>query len=304
MSAAEEESPGGPEDGRAAPELAETVAFRLSTAASHLARPFRSELGRAAGVSLTEWRCILALAAAPGGSGEDVAERMGLDRMTTSRTLRRLEGRGLAARRGDAANRKRFRWRLTDGGWAVADRIAPLARARDEALFGHVTPADRAALDRVLSRVGLPAATPAPRAPPAGDAPRGTAAAMWRGDAASRWLGMTLGEVSEGAARLTLEVAPHHLNAHGTCHGGVIFALADSAFAYACNARGEAAATMHALASFLLPAREGETLAAAARETALAGRNGIYDVEVTGPAGPIAQFRGMSRTLARPAAPL
>ena len=284
---------------RAAPALAETVAFRLLTAANHLARPFREELGRSAGVSLTEWRCILALASVPGGSGEDVAERMGLERMTTSRTLRQLEGRGLAIRRSDPANRKRYQWCLTDSGWTVADRIAPLARARDEALFGHVTLEDRAALDRVLSRVGLSPAMPVPRVLPAGDAPQGTAAAMWEADAASRWLGMTLDEVTEGAARLTLTVAPHHLNGHGTCHGGVIFALADSAFAYACNTQGKATATMHALATFLAPTRESETLTATAREIALEGRNGIYDVEVAGPAGPVAQFRGMSRTLVR-----
>ena len=64
---------------------------------------------------------------------------------------------------------------------------------------------------------------------------RRAAEAMWSGDAASRWFGMALEEVGPGRATMTLTVAPHHCNGHGTCHGGVIFALADSAFAFACN---------------------------------------------------------------------
>ncbi|MEM7710177.1 MAG: hydroxyphenylacetyl-CoA thioesterase PaaI [Pseudomonadota bacterium] len=123
------------------------------------------------------------------------------------------------------------------------------------------------------------------------------AAAMWAEDAASRWFGMALGDVSEGRAVVTLAVAAHHCNGHGTCHGGVIFALADSAFAFACNSRNQSTVAMHATVSFLAPARAGETLTATARETHLAGRNGIYDVEVAGPGGPIAQFRGMSRAV-------
>jgi acyl-CoA thioesterase len=147
------------------------------------------------------------------------------------------------------------------------------------------------------ARRGAAAQGPGPAEDPAR-----IAAAMWAGDAASRWLGMALGPVTEGAATLTLTVAPHHLNGHGTCHGGVIFALADSAFAFACNSRGAATVAMHCLVTFLAPAREGDALTAIARETHLEGRNGVYDVEVTGSSGPIAQFRGMSRALARPAA--
>ena len=143
-----------PEIDRAAPELADTIAFRLLTAANHLARPFNAAFGRELGLTLTEWRCLLALAVEPGRSGGDVAERMGLDRMTVSRTLRRLEVRALVGRRADAANRRRDRWRLTEAGWALTDRAAPMARARDEALFGHVVAADRAALGRILSKLG------------------------------------------------------------------------------------------------------------------------------------------------------
>jgi acyl-CoA thioesterase len=124
---------------------------------------------------------------------------------------------------------------------------------------------------------------------------RRAADTMWASDAASRWLGMELGTVTEGAATLTLTVAPHHCNGHGTCHGGVIFALADSAFAFACNARNQATVAQHAQVSFTAPARAGDLLTAEAREVHQAGRNGIYDVRVTGPAGVVAEFRGMSR---------
>ena len=123
------------------------------------------------------------------------------------------------------------------------------------------------------------------------------AQAMWEADEASRWMGMALGPVGPGRAEVTLTVAARHCNGHGTCHGGVVFALADSAFAFACNARNQATVAMHCVVSFLAPARAGDALTARARETHLEGRNGIYDVEVSGPGGPIAQFRGMSRAV-------
>ena len=126
-----------------------------------------------------------------------------------------------------------------------------------------------------------------------------SARAMWDGDHASRWFGMELGDVAEGAATLTMTVADHHCNGHGTCHGGVIFALADSAFAFACNSRNQATVAMHCMVSFLAPGRAGDLLTATAREVQLEGRNGIYDVAVTGPSGTIAQFRGMSRAIGR-----
>ena len=126
------------------------------------------------------------------------------------------------------------------------------------------------------------------------------ARAMWDGDRASRWMGMALGPVTEGAATVTMELRDHHCNGHGTCHGGVIFALADSAFAFACNSRNQASVAMHCTISFLAPGRAGETLTATAREVQIEGRNGIYDVAVDGPTGPIAQFRGVSRAIGRP----
>ena len=97
------------------------------------------------------------------------------------------------------------------------------------------------------------------------------AAAMWSGDAASRGLGMVLEHVAPGAARLSMEVAPHMLNGHGTCHGGFIFALADSAFAFACNTDGQESVASHCTVTYLRPARAGERLLAVAAERHRAG---------------------------------
>ncbi len=106
---------------------------------------------------------------------------------------------------------------------------------------------------------------------------------MLADDAASRALGMVLEEIAPGRARMRMVVRDDMLNGHDLCHGGLIFTLADSAFAFACNARNHvtvaaaAAAEMHVVS----PAGKGETLLADARERARAGRNGIYDVEMT-----------------------
>ena len=125
-----------------------------------------------------------------------------------------------------------------------------------------------------------------------------SAAVMWAQDAASKWLGMELGEVCEGAATLTLTVAPHHCNGHGICHGGIIFALADSAFAFACNSRNQSTVAQQNQITYLAPGRLGETLTATATETSLQGRTGLTDVTVTGEGGRvIARFRGLSRAI-------
>ena len=125
---------------------------------------------------------------------------------------------------------------------------------------------------------------------------RRSADAMWRGDAASRALGMAVEAVGPGTATLAMTLRPDHLNGHGLAHGGVIFALADSAFAFACNSRNEAAVAQEAQVTFLSPGREGERLRAEAAESALSGRTGVYDVRVTGGDGRIvAVFRGLSR---------
>lgn len=124
------------------------------------------------------------------------------------------------------------------------------------------------------------------------------AAAMWASDEASKWFGMRLDEIGEGYAVLSLEVAPHQCNGHGSCHGGVSFALADSAFAFACNSRNQITVGQQTSMNYLAPARPGDRLTATAREASLSGRSGVYDVRVTNQDGVlIALFRGLSRTV-------
>lgn len=122
--------------------------------------------------------------------------------------------------------------------------------------------------------------------------------AMWNGDRASQLLGMTLDQISPGAATTSMIVADHHLNGHNICHGGFIFTLADSAFAFACNSHNQMAVAQHNTISFIAPGNLGEKLVARAVETNKSGRNGIYDVTVSGDNGRIiAEFRGCSRVI-------
>ena len=125
-----------------------------------------------------------------------------------------------------------------------------------------------------------------------------SAQAMWAGDAASKDLGMTLDRVSPGEAELSFEVAPRHLNGHQICHGGYIFTLADSAFAFACNSYNRQVVAQENTITYLSPGRAGERLVASAKEVALNGRSGVYDVTVTGADGrQVALFRGLSRQI-------
>lgn len=125
-----------------------------------------------------------------------------------------------------------------------------------------------------------------------------SAAAMWEGDRASQWLGMKITHVDEGTATLEMSVEPQHCNGHGTCHGGISFTLADSAFAFACNSRNTIAVGQHTYMNYLAPGHAGDRLTATAQEVSLAGRSGIYDVTVTNQDGTlIATFRGVSRTI-------
>lgn len=124
------------------------------------------------------------------------------------------------------------------------------------------------------------------------------AAAMWAHDRASQHLGMQIIEIDAGMATLTMTVQPHHCNGHGICHGGITFTLADSAFAFACNSRNQSTVAQHNSISYVAPGREGDELTALAREVALSGRSGIYDVTVTNQdAVVIAEFRGASRAI-------
>jgi acyl-CoA thioesterase len=124
------------------------------------------------------------------------------------------------------------------------------------------------------------------------------AAAMWADDKASSGLGMALEDVAPGRARLSMLVRPDMVNGHGICHGGFIFSLADSAFAFACNSYGQRVVAQHCAITFLRPAKKGERLTAEAAERTRAGRSGIYDVRVAGADGGIvAELRGHSRTI-------
>ena len=122
---------------------------------------------------------------------------------------------------------------------------------------------------------------------------------MWDGDQASAGLGMVLEHIGPGTARMSMVVQPRMLNGHGSCHGGFIFALADSAFAFACNTGGMASVASHCAVSFLRPVLEGERLLATAEERWREGRSGITDVRVTVEGATVAEFRGHSRTTGR-----
>ena len=124
------------------------------------------------------------------------------------------------------------------------------------------------------------------------------ARAMWDDDAASQQLGMTLERVAPGAATLSMTVTEAMSNGHGNCHGGYIFTLADSAFAFACNTYDQVTVAQHCAVTYIAPGKVGDRLTATAREVSRAGRSGIYDVRVTRDDGTlIAEFRGHSRTI-------
>jgi acyl-CoA thioesterase len=130
---------------------------------------------------------------------------------------------------------------------------------------------------------------------------RACAEAMWAEDRASAGLGMRLEDVAPGQAVMAMTITEAMVNGHGICHGGFIFALADSAFAFASNSYGERAVAQYASITFLRPGRLGETLWAGAIERARSGRSGIYDVRVTSAdGGLIAEFRGHSRLAGGP----
>ena len=123
-------------------------------------------------------------------------------------------------------------------------------------------------------------------------------AGMYARDPATQALGIALDAIAPGAAVCRMIVRDDMVQGHATCHGGLIFTLADSAFAYACNSRNEVTVAQQASIAFLAPAREGDVLIAEAREDALAGRNGVYSVIVrTEDQRAIAHFHGLSRTV-------
>ncbi len=123
--------------------------------------------------------------------------------------------------------------------------------------------------------------------------------ALWRSDAASQGLGMKVESRSPGRATVSMRVRPDMVNGHGICHGGLVFALADSAFAFACNSYGDNTVAAGAAIEFLKPARQGDVLSASAAERWRAGRAGIYEIEVRNQQDElVALFRGRSHQTA------
>jgi acyl-CoA thioesterase len=126
-----------------------------------------------------------------------------------------------------------------------------------------------------------------------------SAKALFDPDRASQALGMRIVSVAPQACTVTMAVRPDMCNGHSICHGGMIFTLADSAFAFACNSEGEATVAASASIDFLAAAREGDVLTATAHELWRGGRSGIYEITVANQAGErIALFRGRSHRLA------
>jgi acyl-CoA thioesterase len=130
------------------------------------------------------------------------------------------------------------------------------------------------------------------------DLARACADAMWKDDDASRGLGMEILDVKAGRATLAMTVRSNMVNGQGIAHGGFIFTLADSAFAFACNSHNERVVAAQGNITFIRPGKMGDRLVATAREISRSGRSGIYDVRVTAGDTVIAEFRGHSRTIA------
>jgi acyl-CoA thioesterase len=129
------------------------------------------------------------------------------------------------------------------------------------------------------------------------DIARACAEAMWKEDGASQGLGMQIVDVKAGQATLSMTVRPDMVNGHQMAHGGFIFTLADSAFAFACNSHNDKSVAAQGDITFIKSGKLGDVLVATAREISRSGRSGIYDVRVTAGSEVIAEFRGHSRTI-------
>jgi len=126
---------------------------------------------------------------------------------------------------------------------------------------------------------------------------RACADVMWHEDNASNALGMEILDVGAGRATLAMVVSSDMVNGHGIAHGGFIFTLADSTFAFASNSYNERAVAAQGNITFVKPGKLGDRLVATAHEVSRSGRSGIYDVRVTVDGATIAEFRGHSRTI-------
>jgi acyl-CoA thioesterase len=114
-------------------------------------------------------------------------------------------------------------------------------------------------------------------------------------DYAAQMMGIEIIQTSVGKAELRMTVRKDMLNGHGSCHGGMMFTLADTAFAHACNSTNKVTVASGCTIDFIAPAFEGDTLIAVAEERTRSGRTGIYDINLTKPDGAlVAIFRGRS----------
>lgn len=130
------------------------------------------------------------------------------------------------------------------------------------------------------------------------DRARRCAETMIANDPASQGLGMVLESIEPGKAVMTMPVRSDMVNGHGVAHGGFIFALADSAFAFACNSYNQVTLAQQNQITYVTPGRVSEVLTANASEMSRSGRSGVYDVTVTGEDGRVvALMRGLSRTV-------
>lgn len=121
---------------------------------------------------------------------------------------------------------------------------------------------------------------------------------MWQDDTATQHLGMELLQVKPGQATISMRITDKMVNGHNTCHGGYLFTLADSCFAFACNTYNQRTVAQHCNITFVAPAFANDLLTATATEVSRQGRSGIYDVTITNQDGQdIAHFRGLSRTI-------
>ena len=135
----------------------------------------------------------------------------------------------------------------------------------------------------------------------ADDLARRCAERMYADDLASQALGIVISDVGPGRAVASMVVRDDMVNGHGICHGGYLFTLADTAFAFACNTYDEVTVAAGADITFLRPVHAGARLTATAVELSRVGRSGLYDVTVRADDGePVAEFRGRSRSLGRP----
>jgi acyl-CoA thioesterase len=152
-----------------------------------------------------------------------------------------------------------------------------------------------------MSEAASVSAEVAPGSAEALELARSVVQSMYRTDRASQNLGLEILDVAPGGVRICMTVRQEMVNGHGLCHGGIIFTLADSAFAFACNSHGEPMVAAGANIEYLAPTRAGELLTAIATEVSRGARHGVYDVRVVKSSGEtVALFRGRCARLRLP----